>query len=232
MLQEVFMSETKSRLAVVTGYDQSYIDIAEASVPNKKAYCDLHGFELLVYEGEPLAGRTSHWSKILWLSQSLPKADWLFWSDADSIICDKNVSLAHWIDRADPHVNLIIAEDLLWIGAKVGDFTVNTGNFFLRSCEWSEILLSEIWFTYNKKYHSEPYHEQSVLAELLDTRGWVKRHTYVVPLKEFNSLPSVYSPKDFMNHFAGHDSLGDKSRKIREFLQSCDKSSLPWPSSV
>ena len=215
------------RLAVVTGYDESYVSIAEASVPNKKAYCDHHGIELLVYKGEPPEGRTSHWSKILWLTQSLPKADWLFWTDADCFFVNKNIRLEQWLDKADPHVNLIIGEDLPWLQASIGDFPINTGNFFLRCCEWSEILLSEIWFNYQEKYHKEPYHEQSVMALLLSSRGWVKRHTYVVPMREFNSFSTLYQAGDFVNHFAG---LDDKGAKMREFLASCDKQSFPWPS--
>jgi|SRR6185312_5795484 len=214
------MSFAHPKITVVTGYDESYRSIAEASVPNKKDYCDRHGYKLRVYCREAYDGRCATWLKIPWLFDSLPYGDWLFWSDADSLVADFSRRLEGFLNP-DPDVHLVISEDLPR-PEKLSTTRVNTGHFFLRCCEWSEILLDTVWA--NTPYKNRLYHEQSALEELIYSRAWVSRHTKVVPYRMFNSFASVFEKgEDFIIHFAGEP---NRPQRMREWLQ-CNASLSP-----
>jgi hypothetical protein len=74
-------------------------------LPNKQRYCDLHGYTHLPLTSGFDASRPPAWSKIKFLREHLPRFDWLFWSDIDSLITNYSIRLQ---DLADDNYDLII----------------------------------------------------------------------------------------------------------------------------
>src|SRR3954470_2144063 len=105
------ISQTDSRnrrIALLTLFTPEVADVGNISVYNKRTYCDLHGYDLIVERSSLDPSRPPNWSKLLAIKAHLPEYEWLFWSDHDSLI----MSFAHRLEELrDNEFDLIITED-------------------------------------------------------------------------------------------------------------------------
>ena len=109
------------KLLVLTGYDDAYANVGDIGIPNKYRYCELRNYAFnIVREGFDTS-RPASWSKILFVKERLPHYDWIFWTDADSLIMNHEVKLTRFIDSS---YDFIMALE-------------NAGQFFIRNSEWS-----------------------------------------------------------------------------------------------
>src|SRR5947207_15346542 len=93
--------------AVLTLFTPEVADVGNISVFNKRTYCDLHGYELIVERGTLDAARPAHWSKLLAIKKYLPDYDWIFWSDHDSLVMAFGKRLE---ELCDDRFDLLISE--------------------------------------------------------------------------------------------------------------------------
>ena len=76
------------RIAVLTAYDERQKDLAAISSPNKKRYCDLHGYSFIEEATLAALSRSPVWAKVPLLKRYLKEYDWVFWTDVDSLVMD------------------------------------------------------------------------------------------------------------------------------------------------
>ena len=181
----------RCRVGVLTAHDHNQRDIAAISTPNKRRYCDHHGYEFLEETSGFDASRPPSWSKLLFVRRHLPQFDWLFWTDADSLIMNNSMRLEEFIeDGAD----LVLTHDDFGIGL----YVVSMGQFLIRNCEWSLRFLQEVWeqrrFIHNRMW------EQAAVQHLLEQRD-LSDHVHVVTQRRFNSYLPHYRKGDFLLHF-------------------------------
>lgn len=125
----------KPKIAIISLYDKNYRNIGQYSDRNKKQYSVKHDYDYIVYHHLLDETRPAAWSKILALLNHLKDYEWLYWSDADSLIMNMSIKLESLIDN---NFNMIISRE-------VGSGNLNTGSFLIKNCVWSEKLLQRIY---------------------------------------------------------------------------------------
>ena len=220
----------------------------EATVSNKKSYCEKHGYKLKFFSETLDDSRPPSWNKIKaletvmgehedtpnWAFSSLPN-EWMMWIDADAFIMNDEIKLDSIIDD---EFDLIIAVD---------GFTINAGVFLLKNTSNSKHFLKEV---YEKDWAvSHPWWEQAAIIEYMNEPNSLKVKT--VSQKEINTYPSIttensaksgkewtrtrnelfffnkersdkgtYEEGDFILHFAGFSSQEEKMKNINEYINN------------
>lgn len=203
------------RVAVVSMWNDHQAQLARLTSPNKAAYCARWGYHWLPRTDGFDPSRPVAWSKLVFIREALADHDWVFWTDADSIITNPALPLDDLLRRS---ADLLITRD------RVG---YNSGSFLLRRCPWSFEFLRECWDypsteAYRSTYRVETdrmWENRSVDSLLRHYRH--RRHTDVVPQRRLNSyLPDLvpcgpegaHQPDDFVLHLPGVDN----ETRIRE----------------
>jgi predicted O-methyltransferase YrrM len=178
---------------------KDYQTMVAKGVDNKRAYCKLHGYRCLIATETLDASRPIPWSKIPLILQAMedPKARWIFWSDADSLIMNLAVPVEQLIDE---RYNLIIAKDFNGI---------NSGQFLIRNCEWSRQFLKEV-YAHTECINHHWWEQAGIIAELGKNPTWYDKIKFI-PQRLINSyareffsdLRTAYQPGDFVVHFPG-----------------------------
>ena len=198
-----------SDIAVVSmAIGENYQELVAAGTKNKQAYCTLHGYDFINLTTNLDESRPVAWNKILILQKALKnqKYRWLFWMDADAIFMNFATKLEELIDE---RYALIVGSDL--VGC-------NTGNFFLKSCDWSDQFLQTVYA--HQEFIHHRYWEQAAIMKELKTNRRVQQMTKVLAPRLLNAYPfplhgaaEVYQKGDFLLHFA---TIG--GQKLKELL--------------
>jgi hypothetical protein len=184
---------------VTMAIGKQYLDLVKPSIPNKKEYCKKYGYNFFVGYENLDSLRPPPWSKVLYILKIMedPNVKWVFWSDADSLIMRYDIELETFIDE---NYNIIIAQGF------------NSGEFFIRNCNWSKDLLRMV-YAKNEYIHHHLW-ENIALVKVLEEKPSLLQYIKQVPMIKFNSLspetcimypevsPFKYEKGDFIIHFA------------------------------
>ena len=191
-------------LTLATSHISSYSGM---SFQNKLSYAQRHGYDFYHYSKPLDPSRPPAWNKILILQEHLKDYDWVFWTDADSLIMNHSVGLERIISASAPC-------DMIMTPGPRDKY--NTGQWFVRSCDWSYVVLEKIWTEVKPTdawYWRNPW-EQRALAELVSRTPQLTDRICVLPMRVMNSRPELaytdlcpeltgidYRPGDFIVHF-------------------------------
>lgn len=199
----------KLKIAIVSLYDQGYKHIGQYSDENKKKYAEKHGYDVFIYHNALDATRPAAWSKILAIQKHLKDYDWIYWSDADSLIMNTDIKLESFIDD---NVDLIISKECY-------HGFLNTGSFLIKNTGWSHILLKRIYD--QSQFINHSLWEQKALAYLLQVDKTILAHLKIVEQRVLNSnygytnaIRCWYKKGDFIVHFFGPC---DKEKFMKEW---------------
>jgi hypothetical protein len=177
-----------------------YQEITYPTYENKKTYCEKHGYNFhFCVESKDLS-RPIPWTKIKIIQELFedPEVEWVFWTDADSLIMNSKIKLKSLIDRG---YDIIVASD---------NNGINTGQFFIRNCEWSRDFLARIYAKEQFIYHG--WWEQMSIIDEFNNNEIDRSHCKITKQRFMNSYPPEYiggnheywHKGDFILHFAGH----------------------------
>lgn len=192
------------KIAVVSvAIGEKYIEDVMPGIENKSVYCNMHGYDF--YCSYQSLDETRHpaWSKILLIKKILLRGtyDWIFWTDADAVICNPNIKLE---DLIDENFEFIVTKDFN---------NINAGNFLIKCSEWSANFLDKI---YNHiEYIDHPFWEQKAIVIEYEENQDVRNHSKIIPQRLMNSYCAelfqsipisnpeevFYQPGDFIIHF-------------------------------
>jgi hypothetical protein len=216
------------RVTLVTLCTAALGPLCAASIDNKQAYAQRHGYTLFVAPDEMIdPTRPVAWSKLQAMQAAMASgAHLVAWFDADALIMA-------------PHVRL---EDIMLHAAAGSEDAVqimqvlasdhrgpNTGVWLVRSSPWAAALLQRMWelgdtYTAMRPGQSLFRYEQRALHFLFQSALWhdvmlrdsgsrqqhvyehangVRARTQLVHTCVLNSLPSWYRPGHFVLHLAG-----------------------------
>ena len=180
------------RITVLTAYESAFAALGGIARSNKEAYCRRHGYTFRCRTEGFDTSRAPAWSKIRFLQEELANCDWVFWTDADSLIMNSAVPLSFFVDNA---YDVILSYDR-YNG-------INTGNFLVRSSPWSQSFLERVWRQEEFLHH--PFWENAAVMSLYAKDSECHRHISVVPNHLFNGYitDNSYSTGGFLVHFAG-----------------------------
>lgn len=89
----------------------------QAALSTKSCYCSLHGYRFILEVSPGTANnRTAHWQRIPFLMKHLPMYDWLFFTDADTVVTNSTVRLEDFVSAAvsaSPSTFLIVQDDFV-----------------------------------------------------------------------------------------------------------------------
>lgn len=220
-------SHSKVRIAIISLYDDGYKKIGRYSDLNKQQYAKKHGYDIVLYHKKIDESRHGAWNKILAVEKHLNDYDWVFWSDADSLIMNKKIKLESIIDN---NYDFIISkEDTKPKILKVGEMSinckrVNTGSFLVKNTEWSKQFLKLIYN--NPRWKEFKYWEQDSLEHLMATEPSLISKIKIVPQQIMNSVlykhMHTYRPGEFIIHFMGLK-MDQKERLMREWYMKTTK---------
>ncbi len=199
-------------IGVVTlAVGEEFKETVQLGIDNKRAYCKKYGYEFICGEKSLDSSRPIPWSKLLLLLSVMENSshEWLFWTDADSIVTNFAIPLEDFID---PDYDFILTQDMNGL---------NTGQFFIRNCDRVRDFFKRA-YAHEECIHHIYWEQQGVIAELeLDSD--FRARTKVVPQRLFNSYAPenhgvisnvTFQPGDFIVHFPG---VRDKQRLKKLF---------------
>lgn len=177
-----------------------YQHVTYPSYVNKSRYCEKHGYTFHSYTESMDTTRPIPWTKILAILEVMennPECEWVFWTDADSLIMNDSVKLSRLID---PTYNMITASDYNGI---------NTGQFLIKNCEWSKDFLKRVYA--QDQFINHGWWEQMAIMHLYASNKRDKRQIKVLKQRTMNSYAKeaydsnwgLYQEGDFIIHFAG-----------------------------
>lgn len=186
------------KIAIVSLYNEGYKHIGQYSDKNKTRYAKKHNYDIFIYHDTLDTTRPVPWSKILAIQKHLSDYDWIYWSDADSLIMNMNIKLESLIDDT---YNMVISKE-------EANGNLNTGSFLIKNCEWSKKLLQRI---YDQTYFiNHEYWEQAALGYILKIDSALLDKVKVLKQRALNShvmypeCPgSMFQRGDFILHFYG-----------------------------
>ncbi len=191
----------RPRIAIVSGWDASCDDVAAVTWPNKEEYCRLHRYDAVKLTGP--VPRNGYWTKMYAGMTALPKYDWIFLMDVDTLIMDMSVKLESFlpVDGPEEFVGTVDAHG------------INMGQSFWKNSEWAVRFMNKV-YDGPGQYQYFPV-EQAVLAHLMYAEP--KEKWKILPQRSFNSYcyghyPGLfpygypigeYRPGDFLIHCPG-----------------------------
>jgi len=201
----------KPKIAIISLYNDGYKHIGQYGDANKEKYAKKHGYDIIIYHDLLDTVRPAPWSKIKAIQNHLADYDWVYWSDADSLIMNTDIKLESFIED---NVDLVISKECFYE-------YLNTGSFLIKNTEWSHELLRRIYAL--EPYTQFQFWEQCALKHLLEIDASLWSHLKVVHQRVLNSnldftprLDGWYQEGDFVIHFFG---TCDKPRLMREWSE-------------
>jgi len=218
---------TKKKIAVLTCIsNDKYYQRYKNAIEIKKNYCKYHNYQFILYK---LDNTYKHkikkgWMKIYKLLEIIKNYDYVFTSDADVIITNRDIRLEDIIfEFMKENHNLLITSDFN---------SINSGNMIWKNCTKSIILLNEILkigdnkirYSINRPYSPKGIYEQPTLIYLINKYTDTFESTKIIPqfimnsyckisqnLRQPNIIPMInnyhnrtnWKDGDFLIHLAG-----------------------------
>ncbi|ORX58452.1 hypothetical protein BCR36DRAFT_276944 [Piromyces finnis] len=206
----------KPRIALVKYHDQIKSNTeVENSISEAYQYSKIHGYEFQLYSERYDTERAIYYMKLHSILESLiiglkeKKYDWIFWSDADTIISNPNIKLETFLPPDEMNqIHLVIASDYNGL---------NSGIFLLRVHPWSlNMIIRSLSYYYYNPYRLLKFHDQSSQNNVL-TKSDEKDHYIIVPQYWFNRYYEVIDGNKggFLIHLAGVHNKANVAKIVR-----------------
>jgi hypothetical protein len=198
--------QQKMRIGILSLATSEIHAYAEYGFINKLAYAKRNCYDLHYYTEAQTSARPAAWSKILILERHLDDYDWVFWTDADSLIMNHSTRLESIISDYSPSDMMLTAGP---------NDRYNTGQWLIKSCDWSRNVLKDTWNNGppSHEWFLNPW-EQAAFIDVVNRNPEHENHISCVPMRCLNSRPSAeylnickdmegieYQDGDFIVHF-------------------------------
>lgn len=192
------------KITVCSLWTEEFKLFGPKSEANKRAYCELHGYDFVCQTNKIDTGRPPSWQKLLLLQNVLSDGNWAFWIDADAIFTNFDIKLESLIQEAGS-ADFFIAKDRNGI---------NAGVFGIRDCEWSSDFIRRCWE--QEQFIDHRWWEQAAMMHLFQ-QPEDNAHVCVFAKRKINSYISEWQPGDFIIHFPA-----TKAEKRLEYINRFD----------
>lgn len=189
------------KIAVVTSYDNNFLDVANIVMPRWRDYCQKHGYVFI----EKIAcgsGRHPVWDKVYFTHKVLEtnEYDYVLYLDADTLVTNPEIKVEDLIIEYSQNKDLMISDDC---------HGLNVGVFIIKYSEWSLGYLEKVWNM--PRWINSILGEQIAMREIL---GYNTENVEYVEQKIFNAykyeiydkvFPSgQWDEKSFLLHLPGY----------------------------
>jgi hypothetical protein len=205
---------TKNKIALLTVVsDGEYFETYKKAFYTKKNYCEYHNYDF-VFEivknntAKQKYPKNKGWMKIYKLKEIILKYDYVFMSDADVIITNRDI-------RITDIINIYGLDNKMFLITQ--DYnSLNSGNIIWRNCPETVEFLNKMInldtnININEPYKNIGIYEQPKLIYLINTNEYYRNNIHIIPQKIINSYNKLFSKDenglwkngDFLIHFAG-----------------------------
>lgn len=228
-----FISLKKYKIAILTVVSGNlYYERYKEAIELKRNYCKYHNYDFIFNKVNDNYHIKNGWLKIYFMLRNLKKYDYIFMSDADVVITNKD-------KRIDDIINLYNCKDYCCLVTT--DFnSLNTGNIIWRNCDKSIELLNKILELKDNKLryslkspfipkgiYEQPsfiyyYNKSEEYRKLIKIIPQFEMNSYTNYIKKINIIPKinniinrgVYKNGDFLIHFAGFNYINKRKVPI------------------
>ena len=225
----ITFNKPKIALLTIVSNDE-YYNTYKYAFSIKENYCNYYNydfsFEIIKNNKYP---KKKGWIKLYKLREIIKKYDYVFMSDADVVITNRDIMLEDIIYKYKLDNKLfLITEDYN---------SLNSGNIIWRNCPETIDFIDKILTHPGNNYMNKPYkimgiYEQPCMIDLIN-REYLNKIN-IIPQKILNSYPKFFGNKineksrwtnnDFLIHFAGvnyNNKLWEKFDIIKEVKKYC-----------
>ena len=196
------------KIAVTTLYTPEIADFSQEAVKNFRMYCDLHGYDLFVYDKTIKGGLRGNWCKPAVLLSKIKKYDYVVWLDSDIAILDINRKLE---DIIEPHKDkLFIATD------DMGAWHMNNGFMIFKNTKYIQDMLSILW-KMQSQFTSRRRGDQKFFIDFLEQLKFPKEKYHLYPQSEICAPLLLKNDKSFSVHIMGIH-INDVRKKYIEHI--------------
>jgi len=198
LYEHVILNFHRPRVAVCTLIvGEEYASNVERCSKSLQDYCQKWDLPLICSHEYLDPTRPIPWSKIKLLQEHLPKYDFLYWMDADVLICNSEHSMDERLLFLPKGKDVLLPQDHPFHGSMI-----NTGSFLIRNSAFSEDLLKQVYLAPAGIDHQ--WWEQGSF-NLLITKHEIYDKIVILPeshAKLLNSFYFNYSKGNWMIHYA------------------------------
>lgn len=208
----------RNNVAVLTLHvGDAYTDSVRDGLLSKQKYCQAHGYSYITSCKHYLPDVPIAWSKLPFVLENLDSYDWIFLSDADVIITNKDFDLLQFIEsRMEAHQDIMISSEINAVGDRVvQDKVMCTGNMFFRGgSSWLRQFLLRWQNGFDKPLdaYNDGFWEQTAFNQEYNHNAELRQHTCLVRnQRAFNSFGTWcnrgWGCGDFLLHAARWDKM-------------------------
>lgn len=190
------------KIKFVTYCSKEYAPLGAITLPNRRAYCQRHGYELQIHEN-PVGDQGMAWDKILIILEALKTADVVVWNGLDVLVMNQEFRVETLLAK-HPRASALLTTDFLGM---------NSDNMIFRRDHWSEQLLHAVRTFGHVLYRNHVWAEQEAFirftssAPYLGHVGWVEQNVMNSYINSLYGRPSEwpgdYRPGDWLVHLPG-----------------------------
>jgi len=182
------------KIAITTLYTPEIADFSKEAVKNFRMYCDLHGYDLFVYDKTIKEGLRGNWCKPKVLLNHIKDYDYVVWLDSDIAILDINRKLE---DIIEPHNDkLFIATD------DMGAWHINNGFMIFKNTKYIQDMLSILW-KMQSQFTSRRRGDQKFFIDFLEQLKLPKGKYHLYPQSEICAPLLLKNDQSFSVHIMG-----------------------------
>lgn len=217
-------------------YGGNYQRPGNISALSKLLYCARFNYSCYDFRTLPTAQRrdnfeTPHynpddvqscvWAKIQWIHQILGDHEWIWWSDADTVLRTYQYDLEGVIEIAcagKRHCDMLATKDFNGF---------NAGSFLLRRSPWTFQMLEHVLRQYDGP--KKIFNEQSYMTDFFEaTKDELEPHVVFIDQELINAYSgqSYENPKSLLLHFPGtymQHGRGAVDRRVETSMESIVK---------
>jgi hypothetical protein len=182
----------KSKIAVITAFDNNHADLLEITRPIYNLYCDNQNYDFIEYKIENF-DRPQSWFKVVAIQKTLELGyEHILWCDADSIILKQDYDLNNFIDG---YKSLYICRD---------NMGLNAGIFIVKNTDLIKSFFRTVETMYPRYLNNHPWcgvWEQAAIWELFGSNYLdIVSHTQLVPQYILNAYKEHVNDQTFILH--------------------------------
>lgn len=185
------------KFCIVTGFDKTYSEIANISIPNYLKYANRHNFDLHI-STQNVYPIGVHWSPNRYhiIKSILPQYDWILWVDIDCLFIKHSFNACDLIDNKYNFILGINRESPDWYTEDTS--YLELGTFFMKNDPMSFKMLD----TFSSEVVDHPWHDQYLVIKTLRENKEYDQSTKKLELSQINSMYNY--PQDIKDIFIFH----------------------------
>ena len=198
------------KIAVTTLYTPEIADFSEEAVKNFRMYCDLHGYDLFVYDKSLKQDLRGNWCKPKVLLNHIKDYDYVVWLDSDIAILDINRKLE---DIIEPHKNksFIATDDM-------GGWKLNNGFMIFKNTKYVKEMLGVLW-KIQSQFINKDRGDQKFLIDFIKQLKLTEKSYHLYAQSELCAPLLIKNANSFSVHLMGIH-INDVRKKYIEHINN------------